>query len=112
LATWVLISSVLVVKSEAQSYPLSTVVEGPRAEVSVRSRELVPVPYPDLSNMEEVVQKQLREAQSGLESVRQRPGSTDTQLSHAYGEMGRLYQAYELIDPALACFLNAHTLAQ
>ncbi|MCE2559847.1 MAG: tetratricopeptide repeat protein, partial [Acidobacteria bacterium] len=30
--------------------------------------------------------------------------------AHAFGELGRLYQAHRLLEPALACYREAHAL--
>lgn len=64
----------------------------------------LPVPYPDLSKMDRAVQQQLRAAQSELISTIQRPDINQLQLSEAYGQLGRLYEAYDLWDAAAACF--------
>jgi tetratricopeptide (TPR) repeat protein len=67
----------------------------------------LPVPYPDLSKMDGAVRQQLRGAQSELISTIQRPGINQVQLSEAYGQLGKLYEVYDLTDAAVACFLNA-----
>ena len=60
--------------------------------------------------MDGAVQQQLRAAQSELISTIQRPGINQLQLSEAYGQLGKLYEAYDLWDAAAACFLNAVNL--
>src|ERR1051325_1940359 len=69
------------------------------------------IPFPNLGGMEPVVQEQLREAQSKLTAVLQRPDATASDKSEAYGQLGRLYHAYDLEDAALSCYLNAERLA-
>jgi tetratricopeptide (TPR) repeat protein len=112
LACSALLLSANAVMSRAQNYlPSAAPSQGMHPEVGIPRVQLVPVPNPNLSGMEDIVRKQVRDAQSALESIRQKSGVTDEQLSQAYGEMGRLFEAYDLLDPALSCFINAHTLA-
>src|ERR1051325_7262525 len=65
---------------------------------------LVAIPHPDLSRMDANIQQQLRDAQSQLSSAIASRGVAARDLGKAYGYLGRLYQAYELWDSALACF--------
>ncbi|MCB1044627.1 MAG: tetratricopeptide repeat protein [Acidobacteria bacterium] len=63
---------------------------------------LVPVPKPDLTQFELVVQTQLGQVEAGLQ------GTDDpTQLSLYLGEAGRHYHAYQLMASAKACYQNA-----
>src|ERR1700681_618034 len=72
---------------------------------SARSTSRVePVSFPNLDNMERLVQEQLRAAQANLTAVLQGPHVTVADQSEAYGQLGRLYQAYDLQDAALSCF--------
>jgi tetratricopeptide (TPR) repeat protein len=73
-------------------------------------RSLIPVPAPSLTNIEAIVQEQIRDAESKLNALLQQPDATADELSQAFGEMGKLYQAYDLKDAALACYLNAQSL--
>ena len=75
------------------------------------SSDLEPVPYPNLSAMEESVRKQLEDFQDELKALIQRPGSPSRQVAQAYGRMGNLYQTYDLLEPAEACYRNALQLA-
>jgi tetratricopeptide (TPR) repeat protein len=79
-------------------------IEAPRAG-------LVAVRLPDMAVLEPVVARQLGKAQRSLERLLADPSATDGDLAAAYGFLGRLYHAYELSDPALDCYENAHTLA-
>jgi tetratricopeptide (TPR) repeat protein len=72
---------------------------------------LVDVPLPDLRLLGVEVQQQLRQAQESLVAVCREPGVTSDSLSVGYGEMGRLYHAYDLLDSAEACYRNARALA-
>jgi tetratricopeptide (TPR) repeat protein len=71
---------------------------------------LVPVPYPDLSRMEPTVRHHLETVRSELRSVSETAGVSRAQVAEAFGQLGKIYQAYELSDAAIPCFLNAETL--
>ncbi len=75
------------------------------------SADLEPVPYPNLSAMEESVRSQLEHYQNELKAFIQTPGTPNRQLSEAYGRMGKLYQTYDLQEGAEACYRNAQALA-
>jgi tetratricopeptide (TPR) repeat protein len=60
--------------------------------------------------MDEVVQRQLREAQSHLAAVTRERGVTKRELAEAYGSLGELYHAYGLDPAASDCYLNAESL--
>jgi tetratricopeptide (TPR) repeat protein len=60
--------------------------------------------------MDGAVQQQLRAAQSELISTIQQSSINQVQLSDAYGQLGKLYEAYDLWDAAVSCFLNAGNL--
>lgn len=87
---------------------------------SVDAQELVPIPQPNLSYMEEAVQKQLSavldELSSLVEATQREPSRSGRelegqQLAQAYGAVGQVHLAYNLNDTARACFENAHRLA-
>jgi tetratricopeptide (TPR) repeat protein len=72
---------------------------------------LRPVSLPDFSPMDEPVRKQMREVSSSLKQKIEQSGTTPLELSTAYGEMGELLMAAELVDAAESCYLNAQALA-
>ena len=91
---------------------LSGMVPAQLPELLVASTaDLEPVPYPNLSAMEESVRKQLEDFQAELKALIQRPGSPSRQVAQAYGRMGNLYHTYDLLEPAEACYRNALQLA-
>src|SRR5690349_8185350 len=47
------------------------------------TRSLNPIPFPNLANMEKVIQDELGDAQSKLVTVLQKSGVTDSELSQA-----------------------------
>ncbi len=85
-------------------------VQLPGLGVASRS-DLEPVPFPNLSAMEESVRTQLEHFQDELKALIQDPGAADKQLAAAYGRLGKLYQTYALLEGAAACYRNALKLA-
>ncbi len=63
-----------------------------------------------LDAMEPNVQQQLRAARAALDALLTTDPSPTAELGEAYGDLGRLYQAYELPQPAIACYRNAQQL--
>jgi len=81
-------------------------------EPKIRDRQASrTVALPDLSRLEESVQVQLRERYAALMMKQNDPGTSDDDLAEGYGEMGTLFLAAEILDPAEAALLNAQTLA-
>lgn len=70
---------------------------------------LDPVPQPDLSPFESVVQEQLQEQQTRLDQALQERPPADA-LAQVFGELGRHYDVYELLEAATASYRNAHRL--
>jgi tetratricopeptide (TPR) repeat protein len=83
----------------------------PRHLDGAGDRILLPVPVPDISGTETVVQEKLNSARASLAALLQTPGVDDAALANAYGEMGALYQAHHVYIPAESCYINAETLA-
>ncbi len=72
--------------------------------------ELGPVSRPDLTNLDEVVAKQLRQARQEMEAAIAEPDANPQRLAAAYGTLGQLYHAYELYDQAAEAYANASFL--
>ena len=68
---------------------------------------LIPVPHPDLSASERLIREQLQEAQFDLKAKIQSREITDLARAEAFGEMGKLYHAYDFLEAAEACYRNA-----
>ena len=75
------------------------------------SSDLEPVPFPNLSAMEESVRKQLEDFQAELKALIQSPGTPSRRLAQAYGRMGNLYHTYVLWEAGETCYRNALQLA-
>jgi tetratricopeptide (TPR) repeat protein len=69
------------------------------------------VPEPSLAGMEEAVRGQLAEARADLEASLVRAGGDASGQAETFGDLGRLYLAYDLVEPAAACLRNAWQLA-
>jgi len=75
--------------------------------------ELETVPEVDLSGLEPAVADQLREVRGALDiligaATRASASSPSLpELGASFGELGRYYQAYEMVEPAAACYRNA-----
>ncbi|RMH17894.1 MAG: tetratricopeptide repeat protein [Acidobacteria bacterium] len=90
---------------------LVTAVLAAPAVASPASPELVPVPSPALERFDEAVRAQLEEHLALLEELRARPDVERATLAQEYGKLGRLFLAYELLEPAVAALENARRLA-
>ena len=71
---------------------------------------LRPVPLPEVSNMEDTVQAQIRDAQTALEGRIADPATTPGELSLAYGDVANLLMAARDFGTAEPYYLNARTL--
>lgn len=69
-----------------------------------------PVPYPAVEIFETQVREQLLEARQTFDQRLDEGDLDGEELGHAYGELGRLYLLYDLIEPAEVCFENARDL--
>jgi tetratricopeptide (TPR) repeat protein len=80
------------------------------ADPELRS-QLGPVVEPNLTGLDTVVADQLRQARKEMEAVIADPTADVNRLAAAYGTLGQLYHAYELLDSAESCYVNASFLA-
>jgi tetratricopeptide (TPR) repeat protein len=83
----------------ALASPLSAVVGDP------------PVRFPDLAPLEKDVAEQIGQAQEHLTALAAAPAADPKELVAAYGDLGLLYHAYGLREPAEAGYRNAARLA-
>ncbi len=80
-------------------------------DVTELRKRLAPLIAPDLTGLDEVVALQLAEARREVEAVIAEPNADVGRLAAAYGTLGQLYHAYELLDVAEVCYSNASFLA-
>ncbi len=69
------------------------------------------VPLPRLDELEPAVSDQIREQQRAFEALSTSGSVSGGKLATAYGELGRLFHAYEFFDSAEMSYLNAARLA-
>lgn len=81
---------------------------GPPVEVP-SPREL-PVPDPDLSDMEPTLQRWLGDVRSSLIDLVATEGSDVREVGAKFGELGQLYQIFDLSDAAQVCYDDARRL--
>jgi len=74
-------------------------------------KRLAPVIVPDLTGLDDVVAMQLAEARQEMEAAIAEPDASVERLAAAYGTLGQLYHAYELLDVAEVCYANASFLS-
>lgn len=73
--------------------------------------ELVPVPTPVLTHLEEPDRRQLEEERAALDAVLEEGDPEPGALAEAFGSLGRLYLLYDLVDVAEPALVNAAALA-
>ncbi len=71
---------------------------------------LVSIPAPSLSHVNKAVRKQLHDSQASLAALQKQRHVSAEELGMVFGEMGKLYHAYKLLEAAEACYRNAQTL--
>jgi tetratricopeptide (TPR) repeat protein len=84
----------------------------PRAPAAIVAPDgsLIPVARPVTEGLEPVAREILRDRERRLEgSLAAR--ASKPELAVAYGELGKAYQAFDLNEPAVACYENARRLA-
>jgi tetratricopeptide (TPR) repeat protein len=69
------------------------------------------VPEPTLEGLEDAVADQLRETRAVLDETLSGEDVGQAERAEAYGELGRLYHAYEITEPAEIAYRNARALA-
>lgn len=92
--------------ASAQARPMPTA-----STTSTPGPTLEPVPKPNLSTLEDAVREQIEATQAELEAVSRQPGVSRETLAKAYGQMGKVYHAYNFFDAGAVCYQNAHALA-
>jgi tetratricopeptide (TPR) repeat protein len=74
------------------------------------AREPPRIPEPPLEALESAVRNQLAEARADLDAALDRTDLPDAERAAAYGGMGELYHAYELIEAAESAYAEAQSL--
>jgi len=87
-------------------FAVALVACGPEPAV----RELEPIPEPQLERVDPAVREQLEKERNELDQLLDE-GAGEKRVAAALGRMGQLYHAYDLLEPAAACYRNARQLA-
>ena len=87
-----------------------TSADGP-ATLPPPRKGLLAVPLPGLQTLENTVAEQIRSLQAAFADTVAKPSVSASDLAQSYGTLGQLYHAYELVEAAQACYLNAGRLA-
>jgi tetratricopeptide (TPR) repeat protein len=82
-----------------------------RAPIVARDADLVPVSPPPTEGLESVGQEILHDREAKLRTLAVDAATSRPALGAAYGELGKAYHAFELYEPAAACFENASRLS-
>lgn len=83
------------------------------ASASSSRGELLPLPNPTLAGVEDAVRVQLLARRASLAELIESSasgGAAEDSLAGAYGALGQVYFAYEIMDAAEPCLLNARAL--
>jgi tetratricopeptide (TPR) repeat protein len=83
----------------------------PQIRGASEQKSLLPVPYPDLSAMEETARQKVELAQATLEQAQERSDVPLESLIEGFGYLGKLFHAFKLLDAAETCYLNSRSLA-
>ena len=68
------------------------------------------IPHPELAELEPPLAREIEARRAGLEALLANEETSAADQARAFGELGRLYQAHRLLEPALACYREAHAL--
>ncbi len=68
------------------------------------------IPHPELAELDPPLARELEARRAGLDALLADQEAGIAEKAQALGELGRLYQAHRLLEPALACYREAHRL--
>ena len=68
------------------------------------------IPHPELAELEPPLAREIEARRAGLDALLANEETSAADQARAFGELGRLYQAHRLLEPALACYREAHAL--
>lgn len=113
---WVLWMLLAVAVAAVAANSSAAAQESPERASAGRSAgkvDLVEIPRPELTGVDQPVQEQIRAAQAALTAALGRSNSSSSssaEKARAFGGLGEIYQAYGFDDAALACYANAAKL--
>ena len=94
---------------EPAANPPESPGEPPATTSTARADGIVEIPFPDLTQLEAAVQEQLLRGAEDLRTALARTDLDPVSKARHYGELGKIYHAYTLMDAAEACYRNAAT---
>ena len=68
------------------------------------------IPHPALAELEPPLAREIEARRAELDALLANEEASAADQARAFGELGRLYQAHRLLEPALACYREAHAL--
>lgn len=68
------------------------------------------IPHPELAELDPPLARELEARRAGLDALLADQEASIADQAQAFGSLGRLYQAHRLLEPALACYREAHAL--
>ncbi len=80
------------------------------ASAAAPSGDLEAIPFPPLEAFEKSVRAQIGRTQDLLQQMLEAGSGPPEDLGDLFGELGQIYHAYELAEPARACYSNARRL--
>jgi tetratricopeptide (TPR) repeat protein len=80
-------------------------------EIAPARTGLRAIPLPRLDDLEPAVADQIREQESGLRALVESGTNSGSKLASGYGQIAKVFHAYEFFDSAEAAYLNAVRLA-
>lgn len=99
VATWIVLAAAVACGGEPDT-------PTPSSPPASRPSELEPIPIPDLSGADAAIREQLEPERANLDSL-VAGGAPSNLLGQSFGQMGQLYHAYDLFEPAAPSYRNA-----
>ena len=90
--------------------PLALLACAPTPDGPPVSPAEVDIPHPELGELDPPLARELEARRAGLDALLADQEASIAGKAQALGELGRLYQAHRLLEPALACYREAHAL--
>ena len=87
-----------------------TKIDSSKKVIEPPNSGLVAIPLPQLDRMDKPVIKQIESFQKSLIDLISKGDILDASLADGYGRLGQLYHAYDIIESAESCYLNASRL--
>ena len=90
--------------------PMALLACGPGSDETPAFPAEPAIPHPELAELDPPLARELEARRAGLDALLADQEASIAEKARALGELGRLYQAHRLLEPALACYREAHAL--